>query len=627
MKTRSKKNEDIRYRNIALSVRAAEGDKPSVIEASVSSEEACPAFCNFMGKELMAMEILDHGDGAIDMSRCKDGLTIRDGHFGDQCGIMDLPGIKEKKLSGSIRFGAGARSKEIESDAIAGIRKNMSVGYAVDPRSYKHEGERDGLPILRAMRWTPIHAAFVPDPADITVGAGREESEIVVRETGKTNEGNHTMTPEEIAAKAKKDSDEREAAIQAARAAAKADGANEYAQNRREADAIAEQFKLPAEKFKEFTLNGIDIPGFRAKVMDWIISKPASRQQSTLDVQACEKDAKKKFSLRRLIAYTAETMVGGRSATDAGFELEISAEVRRQAGSHADFKGVPIPMGMRDFTVVGTSAASVQTTVLAQDWIDALRAKLVLPKLGVRIMSGLVGDIAIPKLSAGTFYWVTTEGTAPTQSAQNIAQVGGTPHIGGTYNDISWKLLRQSTPDSEMLIRDDLMAITARGIEAAVFSGTGSNGQPSGMKLAANIANPSVTTPTWAEIRGFQGTIEGANANLSGSLQWVMHPLVASNLAHTVKTSSYPVFILEESDKGSYIGRCPAHETTGVGSATAWLGDWSQVILGVWDAADMLVDPYTRSSDGSVRVRILCGIDVLVRNGQSFAYNDAMPVT
>ena len=616
MKKRAKDNKDgLSFRTAIFTVRAAEGDKPAVIEASVSSEEPCRTYCQTKdGNYIRAFEILDHSENSIDRSRMQDGLVICDTHYGDQVGLMDSPGVKDKKLSGSIRFGTGVRSQEIAKDAAAGIRKNMSVGYAVDPVSYKQEGMRDGIPVLRAMRWTPYHAAFVPVPADTTVGAGREASAVQV--TTPSAKGKTIMTPEEIAAQKA-----REKEIADAHKA----GATEYAQARGEIDAIAAQFKLPADKMREFTKDGCDVPKFRAAVMDWIVSNPARRETTSLDVGALEKTEKRVYSIRNLIVHASEKALGNQSSVDAGFELEVAAELSKS--SKRQFRGIPIPLGMRAaLSVTSSSAATVQTSILAQEWIDALRARLVLQKLGVRIMSGLVGDVALPKLTAaGTMYWVTPEGTAPTESAQTLGQVPGTPHIGGTFRDLTWKLLRQSTPDAESIIREDLMLVIARGIDAIPFVGAG-GAEPDSIKMVANVGNPAVTTPTWAEIRAFQGTIEAANANISGNIAFVGHPLVGSKLASTPKATNYPVFILEESDRGAFIGRCPYFDTTGVGATTLWAGDFSQLVMGIWDAADMLVDPYTLSSSGGVRVRILCGVDVMVRNGQAFCYNAAMPV-
>jgi hypothetical protein len=61
-----------------------------------------------------------------------------------------------------------------------------------------------------------------------------------------------------------------------------------------------------------------------------------------------------------------------------------------------------------------------------------------------------------------------------------------------------------------------------------------------------------------------------------------------------------------------------------VGSKALWFGVWSQLVIGLWGALDLLVDPYALSTSGGIRVIGLQSMDVMVRNGQSFAYNIAV---
>ena len=108
-------------------------------------------------------EVLGHADGEIDFTRMKDGLVIQDTHWGDQIGLMRNPEIKDGKLCGEVEFCCGERAQEIKRDAIAGLRRNMSVGYRV--QEYKLVGEaEDGEPIYRAVKWMPHEASFVNCP-------------------------------------------------------------------------------------------------------------------------------------------------------------------------------------------------------------------------------------------------------------------------------------------------------------------------------------------------------------------------------------------------------------------------------------------------------------------------------
>ena len=57
---------------------------------------------------------------------------------------------------------------------------------------------------------------------------------------------------------------------------------------------------------------------------------------------------------------------------------------------------------------------------------------------------------------------------------------------------------------------------------------------------------------------------------------------------------------------------------SGVCSAI-FFGNWADLIIGMWGGLDLLVDPYTGSTSGTVRVIALQDVDVAVRHAASFA--------
>ena len=65
----------------------------------------------------------------------------------------------------------------------------------------------------------------------------------------------------------------------------------------------------------------------------------------------------------------------------------------------------------------------------------------------------------------------------------------------------------------------------------------------------------------------------------------------------------------------------PANLQKGTGTALKALifGVWSCLLIGEWGTIDILVDPYTGSSSGNVRVRALLDTDINTRYQQAFA--------
>jgi hypothetical protein len=48
-------------------------------------------------------------------------------------------------------------------------------------------------------------------------------------------------------------------------------------------------------------------------------------------------------------------------------------------------------------------------------------------------------------------------------------------------------------------------------------------------------------------------------------------------------------------------------------------GNVSDLLVGMWSGADIIVDPYTSATSGTVRTVILQDVDVAVRHPESFA--------
>ena len=66
----------------------------------------------------------------------------------------------------------------------------------------------------------------------------------------------------------------------------------------------------------------------------------------------------------------------------------------------------------------------------------------------------------------------------------------------------------------------------------------------------------------------------------------------------------------------------PSDLTKGNQSASSALifGDFSQLIMGSWgNSPDVLVDPYSSSTDGTIQIIVFSEIDLAVRNAVSFS--------
>ena len=615
-------------RTAIIEVRAAEGDKPAAVRMSVSSENPVLTYSYYNREYQRVYEILDHSPDSIDMSRCKDGLVILDRHYGDQIGLMSVS-LDGRKMAGTVEFCSGQRAQEIASDAAKGLRRNVSVGYLVRADSYRMEGEKDGIPVVRAMSWTPYEASFEPVPADTNVGvnrAGQLTAGIPARNKNMSDENKlnaeHVV---EIYRLARAHNMEHGLADDHIKSGKTLEAFRELALKKAESDRVEMQRKIDEGKNVKPTTPSATTPA--AQITD----------------PAMNREIQKRFSIMRVIRHLDAVLRGERSPVDIGFEREVSDELGKRSGKQAQGiyipHNAPIISGRADpLLKTGNGSNFVSTELLTGQFIDALRSKMVLSEAGVTILSGLMGDVAIPKGGSITGGWVDGENGNGTEGKPTLGQVTGTPKTASGWTDISRRMLSQSSVDVESFVQNELLQTVARLVEVAAFAGTNANGQPKGLKSWAGVNNPTVTAnaPTRAQMLGFIESIMTDNAEFPNQ-SWIMRPTGWSLLANTTNGSvtilnqagsenvgggPLPGFLLDP-EKKAMLG-FPYHVSTNVPNHHLFFGAWSQLVLGLWSGVDLTLDPYTNSTSGALRIVALQDADVMVRNGEAFSYNAAL---
>ena len=339
----------------------------------------------------------------------------------------------------------------------------------------------------------------------------------------------------------------------------------------------------------------------------------------------------KRYSLIRAIRAAA-------SGSWAGAELEKEASEAVAKRFKKEPRGFFVPYDWlsaehRDLTVgTGSEGGYLKATdLLSKSFIELLRNKMVVQSAGATVLSGLVGDIAIPKQSGGaTMYWVS-EGSAPTESQQTIAQVLLAPKSAAAYTDISRKLLLQSSIDVEAFVRNDLATAVALGIDLAALHGSGTGAEPTGVQNQTGVAVVALGTdgaaPTWASIVQLETEVAQDNADV-GSLAYITNAKVRGKLKSTFKNATYgDVPIWENSNtplngyKAFVTNQVKSDLTKGTGTnlSAIFFGNWRDLIIGQWGTLDVLVDPYTGGTTGTVRVIVFQDVDIAVRHGESFS--------
>lgn len=559
------------------------------------------------------LEVLDHNRTSINMEFMRSGRAplLLDHDPKRQIGVVESFDIDDenKRTVAKVRFSKSKDAQEIFEDVRDAIRQNISIGYTVD--KMEKDGDRDGMPVYRVLGWTPLEISSVSIPADSSAQVGFARSKEIEK-----IDINPTLKQETIMENVENKTPE--ISVEELR--------GDFA---KEAKAIMDLAKLhnQTDLGTEAVANGQTLDGFRSKLLEKIASQPLDLPSN---VEMNQKE-QREYSLVRAVRAAQSG-----NWKDAGFEKEISDEIALRSGKEARGFYMPTSFGFekRD-QVVGTNSSGgflKPTDHLADNFIEALYARLVVGRAGAQVLNNLKGDVNIPKMSASidnaSF---VSENSAPSESAATFAQVSMSPKTLGAYVDVSRKLMMQSSPSVEALLRNDIINSFARKIDEVALEG-GSSNEPSGVIAGATGNVVSLGTNgaaiSYAKIVDLVKEVENDNAILNdGSVYFVTNPKVVGSLRQTAKQSSGVEgnFILGDNNRilGAEVlstTLCPSDLSKGTGSNLSAMiyGDFSQLMLGFFSGVDILVDPYTGSSAATTRIAAFQDCDAALRNSDSF---------
>lgn len=587
------------------------------VERAAIDEQARTATLAFASEtpyeRYWGIEILDINPTAMRQGRLRSGANLLVDHDSrDVVGVIESVEVGADRVArATVRFGRSARAEEVWTDVRDGIRRNVSVGYMIHKAQLVET--RDGVETYRVNDWEPFEVSLVSVPADPTVGVGRSLESAL--ESGPDADPPAAATAAAIEPKtpSSKEHIVSDVIVEARNHAA-------------EISKIAKGLPGGADMALDAIQRGLTTEQFQAEAL----TKLASAPLPTADIGLDKRETKRYSLLRALNALANPGDAAAQRA--AAFERECSEAAAAKLGKQSRGFMVPTEIQKRDLNVTTATAGGnlVATDLLGGSFIDALRNAMVIDKMGTRMLTGLVGNIAIPRLSGtGTAYWVA-ENTAPTESDQTIAQVTMSPKTVGAFTDISRRLLLQSSLDVEAMVQNDLATILGLAIQQAAINGSGASNQPSGILTrvtASVIGGANGAAPTWANIVQLESDVAVANADV-GTLGYLTNARVRGKLKTTSKVTGQNGFVWDDGDtpmngyRTAVTNAVPSNlvkGTSGSVCSAIVFGNFADLVIGMWGSLDLMVDPYTGSTAGTVRVVALQDVDVQLRNVVSFA--------
>ena len=339
-----------------------------------------------------------------------------------------------------------------------------------------------------------------------------------------------------------------------------------------------------------------------------------------------EKEEVRHFSISKFLREAQHDSLTG---LEAEMAKEGEAEFKR-SGINPGANSVFLPSIIRSYDYTNASEsgygqAFIEQTQLSYD--GKLRGAMLGEKLGVKYLNGLQGQVSIVTGGADAA-WVAEEGAA---SAAKPAYAKATlsPKRLQVLQGVTYDLLHQSTKDVDRLIMDDMVKAHAAKLDAAIFAGSGSSGEPTGVLNASGIntiyTNDSThaAAVTYAKLVDMETEVGIDNGLLDETLAYVVNAKIQGKLKTIPQIAGYPYYLMNDGKVNGY----PCFMTNAIPTATfsgtancssALFGPWSQVLVGGWGGLQFIVDPYTAKNKGVLEITAIAYHDVLVRHAAAF---------
>jgi len=582
---------DIVRRELRIETSRANETERSIDAALSSGEPVSRAF---------GWEVLSHEPGAIDLARALPRLPLLFNHDTDiPIGSASNVRIENGKLRARLHFARTEKGDEAFSLVRDGHITGVSIGYQLDET--QETGQRDGLPIITAKKWSLLEASIVPIPADHQgAGIGRSHS-LTMNYRGKTMEKSVETQPRE-----------------------------------QTLIALGEQYKkyVTIDDVSEAMRAGHSVDHFRETIMQ----KMESRHTNTaeLHIGMTQREVSR-YSLAKALKASLTN-----DWRDAGLEREASEAMARVLGRPAMGFYIPHDVFRRDFNVgTSTEAGNLVATNFRGDlYVDALRENLAFGQLGVRFLTGLTGDVDIPRKTTASTLGMLAEIGSASETNPLTTKHTLSPKRTGAYVEVSKQAIIQSSLALEPLLRDDLLAGAAVLMEYYGINGAGTANQPTGIRNTTGVGTVSEATNgtalIWDHLVDVESVAANGNAEPGSMAGYLINTKTRGKSKKVQKGTNLP-FLWDGGAmplNGYRVGvtnNVPSNLTKGTStticSSMLFSSDWSMAVLGLFGAPDVTVDPYSKADSGQVKITLNQFYDFVIRQPGSFVVRNDILTT
>ena len=225
-----------------------------------------------------------------------------------------------------------------------------------------------------------------------------------------------------------------------------------------------------------------------------------------------------------------------RAAADGSALTGVEKEMNEEAIREAKSLSLEFNTSKRSFSIPSTMVRATAQTVTEDDGkfggklvaqesrlVDGFIPRLFLEEAGASVLTGLVGNVSLPKFSDYEYNWLS-EREAVTLKAEDIDGPILKPRRAAAGVAISQQLLAQTSVGVENIIYNKLREAAARALNSAALNGDGNKAplgilNMDGIQLAKALEEQAVSYDIIVELWGL---IAGANAD-SGNEVFILN--------------------------------------------------------------------------------------------------------
>lgn len=401
------------------------------------------------------------------------------------------------------------------------------------------------------------------------------------------------------------------------------------------AKAKAEKREFTAEEETQYDALKVEVDEFQPKItraeqIEQMEARAAvennkpAKGQGTPGPSGGEKrekeEIKKRYSITKAIYRSSQNL------PLEGIEKEMHEEALTEARARkVTITGIGVPSMLveeRADLIAGQDAQGGAT--IATDttgFLPILRPRLKVQEMGATVLSGLIGNIRIPKQDgASTAAW-GDETHEIVNSDATFTSLGLSPKRLGAASKFSKQILTQSTISIDRFVTSDIEKAIRISVDLAAINGSGIGNEPLGILNTPGInAVVSGGTVDFEKIVALETAIAAENADI-GAMHYLTTPGMRGKLKTTKIDAGSGQFVWNNNQLNGYSAHATTQMPKNLGGAGhgVLFGDFSQLIMANWAGMDLVVNPYTYSKQAMVEVVANTWWDMVVRYAQAFA--------